>query len=54
MKSNVFLINVGRGPLIDYAALLWALENKEIAGVGLDVFWQEPRIRRNQLFSTPV
>ncbi|MEW6275197.1 MAG: 2-hydroxyacid dehydrogenase [Bacillota bacterium] len=42
MKDTAFLINVGRGPLIDYVALLWALENKEIAGVGLDVFWQEP------------
>ncbi|MEW6275440.1 MAG: 2-hydroxyacid dehydrogenase [Bacillota bacterium] len=42
MKNTAFLINVGRGPLIDYPALLWALENKVIAGVGLDVFWQEP------------
>jgi phosphoglycerate dehydrogenase-like enzyme len=36
------LINVGRGPLIDNAALIEALSERRIGGVGLDVFEQEP------------
>ena len=42
MKPSAYLINVGRGALIDRAALLEALRERRIAGVGLDVFWQEP------------
>lgn len=37
-----FLINVSRGTVVDEEALLEALENKTIAGAGLDVFAQEP------------
>lgn len=42
MKPDAYLINVGRGPLIDEAALLDALQNERIAGAGLDVFNEEP------------
>lgn len=42
MKHTAFLINVSRGSVVNYSALLWALEEKEIAGAGLDVFWEEP------------
>ncbi len=42
MKSDAFLINVGRGPLVDEAALAVALRNKKIGGAALDVFDQEP------------
>jgi phosphoglycerate dehydrogenase-like enzyme len=42
MKSNAHLINVGRGPLIDEAALIEALRDHKIAGAALDVFDQEP------------
>ena len=42
MKSSVILINVSRGELIDETALLNALDDGRIAGVGLDVFRQEP------------
>jgi phosphoglycerate dehydrogenase-like enzyme len=42
MKSDAFLINVGRGPLIDEVALAVALRSKQIAGAALDVFDQEP------------
>jgi phosphoglycerate dehydrogenase-like enzyme len=42
MKSSAFLINVSRGPVIDRNALLVALKEKLIAGVGLDVYWEEP------------
>ena len=42
MKPSAYLVNVGRGQTIDEAALLPALQNKAIAGAGLDVFEQEP------------
>ncbi|HDL07961.1 MAG TPA: lactate dehydrogenase [Desulfobacteraceae bacterium] len=42
MKQNAFLINLSRGGLIDRDAMLEALKSKRIAGVGLDVFWEEP------------
>jgi glycerate dehydrogenase len=42
MKSTAFLINTGRGPLIDEAALACALNEGRIAGAGLDVLSAEP------------
>ncbi len=42
MKPNAVVINIGRGPVIDQAALLRALTEKKIKGAGLDVFEQEP------------
>lgn len=42
MKATAFLINTSRGPVIDEAALVSALEAKTIAGAGLDVYEQEP------------
>ncbi|HLK54739.1 MAG TPA: NAD(P)-dependent oxidoreductase, partial [Candidatus Angelobacter sp.] len=42
MKSEAYLINVARGPLIDEAALLDALKHRRIAGAALDVFTEEP------------
>lgn len=42
MKSDAYLINVARGPLVDDHALLQALEQRAIAGAALDVFEHEP------------
>jgi phosphoglycerate dehydrogenase-like enzyme len=42
MRRDAYLINVGRGPLVDEAALAHALRNRHIAGAALDVFDQEP------------
>jgi phosphoglycerate dehydrogenase-like enzyme len=42
MKKTAYLINVGRGPLVDLDALQAALQSKQIAGAGLDVTDPEP------------
>lgn len=42
MKPEVIIINTSRGPVIDEAALIRALQNKRIAGAALDVFEHEP------------
>jgi phosphoglycerate dehydrogenase-like enzyme len=42
MKSTAYLVNTSRGPIVDEPALIQALENRTIAGAGLDVFDVEP------------
>lgn len=51
MKKDALLINTGRGPLIDEAALAQALNAGRIAGAGLDVLSAEPAKADNPLLS---
>lgn len=42
MKKSAFLVNISRGGTIDESALVNALQERQIAGAGLDVFLFEP------------
>jgi len=42
MKPAAYIVNIGRGEVIDRAALIEALKTKRIGGAGLDVFEREP------------
>ena len=49
MKATAVLVNASRGAVVDEAALVDALRVRAIAGVGLDVFEQEPSVHPNLL-----
>lgn len=49
MKNNAIIINTARGSVIKQSELIAALQNKDIAGAGLDVFENEPHIPKELL-----
>jgi glycerate dehydrogenase len=53
MKPTAYLINTGRGPLVDETALHQALVQQRIAGAALDVLSVEPPAEGHPLIGTP-
>jgi phosphoglycerate dehydrogenase-like enzyme len=51
MKPSALLVNTCRGPVVNEAALIKALQNKQIAGAALDVLEKEPPAADNPLFA---
>jgi phosphoglycerate dehydrogenase-like enzyme len=51
LERQPFLINVSRAELIDYEALLFALENQLIKGVAIDAHYEEPTRPDDRLYS---
>ena len=51
MKPTAYFINTSRGPVVDEAALIRALETKKIMGAAIDVFEKEPVELNNPLLS---
>lgn len=47
MKPSAFIINVGRGPVLNEDALFHALQTRRIAGAGLDVWYRYPAPGQN-------
>eukprot|EP00667_Euglena_gracilis_P015320 EG_transcript_15937 len=53
VKPGVRIVNVARGPLLDYAAVTAALDSGRIGGLAMDVFWSEPIDPQDPLLQRP-
>ncbi len=49
MKNECILINTARGEIVDESALILALKKERIGGAGLDVYTNEPKVRKEFL-----
>lgn len=54
LKPSAYVVNVARGGVIDYDALVAALREQRVAGAGLDVFWEEPIDPQDPIFGYNV
>jgi phosphoglycerate dehydrogenase-like enzyme len=53
LKPEAGFVNIGRSPIVDYAALVEKLEKREISGAVLDVFDREPLAADSPLWDVP-
>jgi phosphoglycerate dehydrogenase-like enzyme len=54
LHRGAILVNVGRGAIVDHDALIAALDDGQLAGAGLDVYWNEPPDPDDPIFARNV